>query len=152
MDLKSTKVTARPTTEIRFKKWGLVFGTAKPLVASKNLSRTQKYQINQKKGLLAELHVKNYLISRGYECLFHRVKTPIAEIDLVFRKGQKIILIEVKCLDQSWRSFDRISKKQIQKLQNNCLYIQNHVKPLQYEVCSAVAWVVGPKISFVLVC
>ncbi len=38
------------------------------------------------------------------------------EIDLVFKKNQYWLLVEVKYLDSPWRAAERVSRKQIQRL------------------------------------
>lgn len=49
-----------------------------------------------KKGLWAEIIAALYLMCKGYIIIKHRFKTPIGEIDLIAKKGDEIIFIEVK--------------------------------------------------------
>ncbi len=87
--------------------------------------------------------------NEGWVLLFQRGQTEIAEIDLIMQKDEQIRLIEVKTLDSEWRSFQRISKRQIQKLLLNQIYFSqfaaNTNRP--YEFSSWVVWVSDLKIE-----
>jgi hypothetical protein len=66
----------------------------------------------------------------------------------VFQKGSDVRLIEVKTLDDSWRSFERISEKQIQKLKMNEFYFSSIFKK-QFHFESRIAWVTQKTIEYV---
>lgn len=87
------------------------------------------------------------LQSQGWELQFQRLVTPIAEIDLIFQKGNEVRLIEVKTLDNPWRSFERISKKQIHKLKSNQLYFYSFFRN-RFQFTSSIAWVTKEKIEY----
>lgn len=87
----------------------------------------------------------------GWELQFQRLKTSIAEIDLVFQKGNKVCLIEVKTLDDPWRSFERVSLNQIQKLKLNQINLATIFKR-EFVFSSFVAWVSDGKIDYVKIC
>ncbi len=53
-----------------------------------------------------------------------RYKIQGVEIDLVFNKNQDWLLVEVKYLDNLWRAGERVSQKQIQRLQKTHQYIK----------------------------
>jgi len=80
--------------------------------------------ISQRKGLWAELIVAKYFTIRGWKLDNHRCKINSIEIDLKFSKASKEIFIEVKYLDDPWRSFERLRSKQLNKLKMNL----NHVR------------------------
>lgn len=122
----------------------LQLGIAKPLVASKNTFKNK----NQNSGYSSEQAVIYLLKKQGWLLEFQRLKTKIAEIDLVFSKENKILIIEVKRLNAEWRSFERIQVKQIQKLQKNLIYL-TYLIP-SFQINAFVCWVdMKNKISFV---
>jgi Holliday junction resolvase-like predicted endonuclease len=71
--------------------------------------------------------------------IFHRFKTKVSEIDLIFEKEEQILLVEVKKLTQPWRSFQRISSNQQLKLKANNLLFSLNFKDKKTR--SYVAWV-----------
>jgi Holliday junction resolvase-like predicted endonuclease len=87
------------------------------------------------------------LEKNGWSLQFHRLQTTISEIDIIMGKDLKIILIEVKKLDDDWRAFQRISVQQKNKMKLNEILFSYHFKDFIYE--SFIAWV-DPKnrISF----
>jgi Holliday junction resolvase-like predicted endonuclease len=101
----------------------------------KNSSETIKFD----SGLKSELAVVRLLQNRKYICEFHRFKTKIAEIDLIFSKGNRILLVEVKSLNNDWRAFERIGQDQQIKLKNN-LGLFSRAIP-NYEFSAWVCWV-----------
>lgn len=60
---------------------------------------------NQRIGKWGEDEVARYLSGRGYEILTRNVRTPYGEIDLVTRKGDITIFVEVKTLTSSRNFF-----------------------------------------------
>ncbi|MCD6035126.1 MAG: YraN family protein [Rickettsiales bacterium] len=57
--------------------------------------RSKKHQ-SYRFGILAEYWVIFRLVLKGYRILFRRYKTPVGEIDLIARKRDTLIFIEVK--------------------------------------------------------
>ena len=49
-----------------------------------------------KKGLWAESFAKSYLCVKGYRVLAERFKTSLGEIDLVVKRGNRLVFVEVK--------------------------------------------------------
>ncbi len=47
-------------------------------------------------GMIAELVAAAYLLFKGYRLIGWRQKTPVGEIDLIVRKGDTIVFVEVK--------------------------------------------------------
>ncbi len=76
---------------------------------------------------------------RGWVLLFQRAKTKIGEIDLVFENDNKILLVEVKKLNNSWRAFERIDLRQQHKLQLNLIYFAKSYQT--FRIFAQVCWV-----------
>lgn len=55
-----------------------------------NKAKTYKF------GLLAEEAAAFFLAMKGYRILARRYKTPVGEVDLIARRGKKIVFVEVK--------------------------------------------------------
>ena len=92
------------------------------------------------------------LRSKGWILDYQGLKTEIAEIDLIFEKedseGFQVLLIEVKSLNDPWRAFERIHKKQLTKLHKN--FILFSLKFKKIKIKALVAWVDPQnKITFV---
>ncbi len=77
--------------------------------------------------------------SKGWKLVFQRLKTKIAEIDLVFERDEKIVLIEVKKLNDDWRAFQRLHPQQQLRLQANLVLFSQKFK--KYRIKAFVAWV-----------
>lgn len=60
--------------------------------------------------------MRNYFLSRGWSVSSERTKFDGVEVDLIVEKGNRQVLLEVKHLDDSWRVFERVGTKQIQRL------------------------------------
>lgn len=101
--------------------------------------QNKTYQADQWAGIHSEQRVIAHLKKHAWELQFQRARTTIAEVDLIFQKNSHVKLIEVKTLDDPWRSFERISHRQVQKLILNQLYISRNQK--KFEISACVAWV-----------
>jgi Holliday junction resolvase-like predicted endonuclease len=119
MDLNSINDTPLLTTDSAFRKSVLASGIVKvlPELKSTSAKRTQGFAATA--GLIAELQVARLLKTKKWQLTFHRLKTRIAEIDLVFEKGNQILLVEVKTLNSPWRAGQRLSSVQLNKLKMN---------------------------------
>lgn len=53
-------------------------------------------QKSQRAGIIAEYMALLLLLSKGYRPLAHRYKTPVGEIDLIVKRGQRLVFVEVK--------------------------------------------------------
>lgn len=119
-------------------------GIVKRLPESKNTYQNKNFQ----NGYNAEKATIYLMNKKGWELVFQRLVTDVAEIDLVFIKKEKVVLLEVKKLDQIWRSFQRIDPNQIQKLQKNRILFKSFFSNLDF--LSYVVWVNSEnRISFV---
>ncbi|MES2801368.1 MAG: YraN family protein [Bdellovibrionota bacterium] len=73
------------------------------------------YKFHQR-GAEAEASVQSYFLSRGWSISSQRTKFDGVEVDLIVEKANRRVLLEVKYLDHSWRAFERVGTKQIQRL------------------------------------
>jgi len=48
------------------------------------------------KGIWSEKFAKGFFMAKGYIVLAERFKTPFGEIDLILKRGNKIVFLEVK--------------------------------------------------------
>ena len=75
---------------------------------------------NSKIGKFGETLARNYLIRQGFEILEQNVKISYQEIDIIAKKGQYYIFIEVKTrasngFDSAEEAFDNRKMKNIKK-------------------------------------
>lgn len=121
-------------------------GIGKPSPALKSTFKTK----NQAVGFTAEQVVIYLLKKKNWVLQFQRLKTKVAEVDLIFTKDNQVLLIEVKKLNDQWRAFERIQNNQVLKLQKNIIYFSHHL--ISYHVNGYVCWVDrNNKVSFVQV-
>jgi putative endonuclease len=57
---------------------------------------TERRQAREKRGRRAEVVAAIYLILKGYRLLGRRLRTPVGEIDLLMRRGDSLVFVEVK--------------------------------------------------------
>jgi Holliday junction resolvase-like predicted endonuclease len=126
-------------TDSEFRKWVLASGIVKALPASKSTSAKTANSFALTSGLLAEVQVIKLLMKNGWSLSFHRLKTRIAEIDLIFEKRNKILLVEVKTLNNPWRAGQRISQRQLDKLRMNRTVLSYYRGNKKIE--ALIAWV-----------
>lgn len=60
------------------------------------MRRPDRRQRAERSGRLAEWLVLCMLLLKGYQLAAHRCRTPIGEIDLVFRQRELMVFVEVK--------------------------------------------------------
>ncbi len=90
------------------------------------------------------------MLKQGWTLEYQRMRTTIAEIDLIFSKKNEILLVEVKKLDNPWRSFERIHKNQLNKLRKNLIFLATNIR--NYNFKATVCWVDQQnQVSFVLI-
>ena len=83
-----------------------------------SLSRVQAY----KKGHWAEGFARVYLTLKGYGTLEKRYKTHFGEIDLIMRKGNLIVFIEVKLRKNMDDALGSVSSRNRKRIENAALY------------------------------
>lgn len=62
---------------------------------------------NERRGRMAEQIAAIWLIAKGYRLIGRRLRTPVGEIDLLFRHKENLIFVEVKArptLDSGWQA------------------------------------------------
>ncbi|MES2984246.1 MAG: YraN family protein [Pseudomonadota bacterium] len=60
------------------------------------LSTTQQRVRRHRHGILGEYAALAYLTLKGYRFVAQRFKTPLGEVDLVMRRGDTLVFVEVK--------------------------------------------------------
>ncbi len=89
----------------------------------KNLSPNQLSHVQR--GLWAENIVEKFLVQKKWHIISKRKKYKFGEIDLVVKREDRVTLIEVKYLHNEWMSFERIHRKQIDRLKRNYIFLTN---------------------------
>lgn len=70
------------------------------------------------------MRVQKFYEAKGYRLLQQRLKTPFAEVDLLFQSSQgHVLMVEVKSANIEDFYFFRISKKQKKRLERAVLYL-----------------------------
>lgn len=91
------------------------------------------------KGIFAELYVLIFLILKGYRPIKWRMRNTISEIDLIVKKHQTLIAIEVKYRKISDDGLYAIHKNQQHKIRQSFgLFADRYTKPyngLRCDVC-----------------
>jgi len=91
--------------------------------------RKRKHWI-ERKGRWAERIASFYLQLKGYKLLYCRYKTPVGEIDLIVKKGNSLVFVEVKTRKTKLLAYHAVSLKNQKRLRNAALYFiqRNHEK------------------------
>jgi len=76
----------------------------------------------ERKGRWAEKAALFYLRLKGYKLVFHRYKTPVGEIDLIVKKGDFIVFVEVKTRKTKVLAYSAVPQKSQKRLRNAALY------------------------------
>lgn len=92
-------------------------------ISIENHSVGLKNSSNSERGKWAEDVVSEFLLQKKWIIISRRKKYQFGEIDIIVQRYQQIALIEVKYLHAHWMSFERISKKQINRLEKNLNYL-----------------------------
>jgi len=77
-------------------------------------------------GLWAEIQAKEYLLNRGYVFLAKRFRTPVGEIDLLFRDQETYVLCEVKARPTYDASLWCLTERQKKKLIQSASWLAAH--------------------------
>lgn len=94
-----------------------------PAISIEKLSLESKSTSSYEYGLHCEEKVRGHYESLGYDLLFHRLKTPFSEIDLVFSKGELRILVEVKSSADGFWGNIRVGHRQKARLRRAYRYL-----------------------------
>lgn len=78
-------------------------------------------------GLVAETKAGLYLRFKGYKILESRFRTPSGEIDIVARKGNVLVFVEVKLRKTEDAAAEAIHPRNQERVRNAALlYLQKH--------------------------
>src|ERR1035437_74939 len=79
------------------------------------------------KGLLAEFKAKSYLRFKGYYILEERFRTSVGEIDLIVKKDNMVVFVEVKLRKTLEAAAEAIHAKNQSRVRRAAeLYLQKH--------------------------
>ncbi len=96
---------------------------------------TFKKPTAHKKGLKAEFMAKIYFTLKGYRVVAERYKTPQGEIDLVLKRGQRIVFVEVKLRKTVDAAAEAIHAKNQERVTRAAeLYLQQHPEYTDFEL------------------
>jgi len=79
------------------------------MLFKQNLTAYQKKKLAFKRGLRAEKYAGWLLRLKGYKILAHRYKTPCGEIDLIARRKDLVLIVEVKARDKLTEGAEALS-------------------------------------------
>jgi putative endonuclease len=77
------------------------------------------------KGIIGELIASVFLLLKGYRILETRYKTKWGEIDIIAKKRNVIVFVEVKSRKSDEKCYNAIVAKQLQRIQNASLMFMN---------------------------
>jgi len=77
--------------------------------------------------------VRKYFQSKGWRVSSERTKFDGVEVDLIVEKENRRVLLEVKYLDNSWRAFERVGTKQIQRLKYVLLGMRKNLRNIRVD-------------------
>lgn len=75
-----------------------------------------------RRGQIGEWVATLYLRAKGYQILKRRLKTPLGEIDILARKGQTFIAVEVKTRDSFAQAAFSITPTQERRIERALTY------------------------------
>lgn len=91
---------------------------------------------NYCQGLLAEDQASNYLLNKGYIIIAKRYKTKFGEIDLIAKKHNTIVFVEVKYRKRFFDTYYSITDNQKNRLYNAANYfltlLEHEVEKFEY--------------------
>lgn len=70
------------------------------------------------KGLLGEYFAIVLLLLKGFRILEHRYKTFCGEIDVIAKKNNLVVFVEVKSRKNQEKCYNAIRQKQLKRIQN----------------------------------
>jgi len=77
-------------------------------------------------GLWAEYIAAIYLWLKGYRIMARRFKTPVGEVDLIVRKGQALVFVEVKLRKTFADALESINAKSRRRITKAAQYFIMH--------------------------
>ncbi len=86
-------------------------------------SFSRNHLTSYEKGISSELCAANELVSKGYEILGKRIKTKYGEIDILAKKDNDVVAVEVKQRKTLDDSKNCITERQRHRIANAFLFI-----------------------------
>jgi putative endonuclease len=110
---------------------------------------SQKHRRSHRSGLVAEWLALVYLLLKGYFPLAMRYKTPVGEIDLIMKRGRRLVFVEVKArADVEDAAHAVHAKNQARVVRAAQHYLHSHPQraghEVRFDVC-LIAWYRWPK-------
>ncbi len=110
---------------------------------------SQKHRRSHRSGLLAEWLALAYFTLKGYWLVAWRYKTPVGEIDLILKRGRRLIFVEVKARADADDAAHAVhAKNQSRVVRAAQHYLASHPRYAQHEVrfdVCLIAWYQWPK-------
>ncbi len=103
--------------------------TEKPSPELKNSSKSRVKSLwAYERGLESEYRVKKFYEAKGFKLLKHRLRTPFAEVDLLFQSPQgQVLMVEVKSANTEDFYLFRVPIKQKKRLERAVLYMSEEL-------------------------
>lgn len=79
-----------------------------------------------RRGLWAETLAALYLRCKGYRILETRYKTPLGEIDLIARRGEAVVFVEVKARGTMGEALEAVHRRNRARVQRAALHYLAH--------------------------
>ncbi len=111
----------------------------------KNKTQTKKRKRAQRWGHMSEWLAAGFLMLKGYRILAMRYKTKLGEVDIIAKKGNLIIMVEVKARRTIEEAFDSVtvtSQRRIEAAGDLWLGKQKnaHILSIRYDIIAVRPW------------
>jgi len=90
--------------------------TAQQNAPAPDAAPSPERQVAFKLGLSAESRAAAYLVAKGYRIMARRWRSPAGEIDIIARRGNTVVFVEVKARDTTDDAAEAISGMQQQRI------------------------------------
>lgn len=104
---------------------------------------TSAARTRYRRGLWAERVALLLLSLKGYAIMGRRTRTPLGEVDIVARRGQTLVLVEVKYRQDMAAALSSISPQQQQRLQRAARYLAArwpNLTTVRWDVIALAPW------------
>ncbi len=96
---------------------------------------SNKRQKAYKRGLWVETLAAILLMAKGYRILKRRYKTPVGEVDLIAKKGRRLLFVEVKARRDLSEALESVNTKTQKRIERAGLhFISRHPDYADYEM------------------
>src|SRR5262249_15645780 len=89
-------------------------GSNRPLVSAERALRSRRRA--WRRGRLAEAAVALVLGLKGFRILARGFRVPVGEIDIVARRGQLLVFVEVKARQSAWAAAESLGPRQRRRI------------------------------------